>query len=128
MPPYFLRLAYMSEFLLALVAILTLWGEIGGQGHLDLMPWYLKMVLTVAMGLVTVAGTASAVARERAWNAHTIIYLLLAVALAGAMGAATYYYHLHEDDDDSNDQGLATSVVFPLVLPVRGIVAGSEDC
>jgi hypothetical protein len=118
MPPYLARLAYMSEFLLALVAILNLWSEVGGQGHLDLMPWYIKMVLTVALGLVTVAGTASAVTRERAWNAHTIVYLLLALMLAGAMAGVTYYYHLHENDDDcSDDRGLASSRLLPLALP-----------
>ena len=113
MPPFLLRLAYVSEFLLALVAILTVWSQVGGQGHLDLMPWYTKMALTTGLGLVTVAGTASAVAHERAWNAKTIACLLLALVLAVAMGGVTYYYHLHEnDDDDSSDDGsgVATSL------------------
>ncbi len=113
MPPYWLRLAYMSEFLLALVAILSMWSQVGGQGHLDLMPWYTKMALTVGLGLVTIAGTASAVAHERAWNAKTLAFLVLALALMGAMAGVTYYYHLHEnDDDDSSDQdsGVATSL------------------
>ena len=43
MPPNLLRLAYVSEFLLALLAILSLWSEVGGQGPLDLMPWYTKL-------------------------------------------------------------------------------------
>ena len=37
MPPYWLRLAFVAEFLLALVAILEVWSEVGGQNHLDLM-------------------------------------------------------------------------------------------
>jgi hypothetical protein len=32
-----LRLGYAVEFLVALLAILNLWSEVGGQGHLDLM-------------------------------------------------------------------------------------------
>jgi hypothetical protein len=112
MPPYLLRLAYVSEFLLALVAILTVWSQVGGQGHLDLMPWYTKMVLTVSLGVATVAGTASAVAHERAWNAKTIGCVLVALVLAFMMGVVTYYYHLHENDDDASDDGsgVATSL------------------
>jgi len=112
MPPYLLRLAYMAEFLLALVCVLMLWPHVGGQGHLDLMPWYTKLALPVALAFVTVMGTASAVAHERAWNAKTIACLVLALMIAGGMGGATYYYHLHENDDvDTTDvqEGVATS-------------------
>ena len=56
MPPYWVRLAYVVEFLLALIAVGLLWSEVGGQGHLDLMPWYQKLVLTVALAWVIVAG------------------------------------------------------------------------
>ena len=110
MPPYLLRLAYLSEFLLALIAILTMWSQVGGQGHLDLMPWYAKMLLTVGLGLVTVAGTAAAVSHERAWNAKTIACLLLALMLAVVMAGITYYYHVHENDDPDSDEnsGVAT--------------------
>ena len=44
-PMHILRLAYTTQFLLALLAIFVVWSEIGGQSHLDLMPWYLKLVL-----------------------------------------------------------------------------------
>ena len=43
MPPYWSRLAFVTEFLVALVAILELWSQVGGQSHLDLMPWYTKL-------------------------------------------------------------------------------------
>jgi hypothetical protein len=88
-----------------------LWSQAGGQGHLDLMPWHIKLLLTVALALVTVAGTASAVAHERAWNAKTIACLLLGLMIAGGMAAATYYYHLHENDDSnkSDDEDAAKS-------------------
>lgn len=115
MPPYLLRLAYVSEFLLAILSVLELWSQVGGQGHLDLMPWYPKFFFTVGMALLTVAGTKSAVSHERAWNAKTIACLVLALMLAGGMAGVTYYYHLHEnDDDDSDDQGVARSMLtFP---------------
>ena len=69
------------------------------------MPWYEKFVLIVALALVTVLGTAAAVARERAWNGTAIAYLLMAILILCAMGAVTYYYHLHEDEETSNTEG-----------------------
>jgi hypothetical protein len=77
---------------------------VGGQNHLDLMPWYTKLSLTMGLALVTVAGTVSAVSHERAWNAKTIGCFALALMIAGAMGGVTLYYHLHESDEaESSD-------------------------
>jgi hypothetical protein len=105
MPPNLTRLAYVSEFLLALVAVLELWSQVGGQGHLDLMPWYTKLGLTVGLALATVAGTAAAVSHPDPWNAKTIACLILALLIAAGMAAATYYYHLHESDDERDGPG-----------------------
>jgi heme/copper-type cytochrome/quinol oxidase subunit 3 len=105
MPPFLSRLAYICEFLLALVAITVVWGQVGGQGHLDLMPWYDKLVLTVALALATVLGTVAAVSHERAWNGTTIACLVIAILIACSMGAVTYYYHLHEDDETPDNEG-----------------------
>lgn len=109
MPPYWSRLAFVTEFLVALVAILEVWSEVGGQNHLDLMAWYAKLSLSLGLALVTVLGTMAAVSHERAWNAKTIACVLLAVLLAGAMAAATYYIHVHENDDsgDSDSDSVA---------------------
>ena len=117
MSPYFLRLMYMAEFLLALITILEVWSQIGGQGHLDLMPWYVKLGFVVALALMTVAGTVSAVGHERAWNAKTITCLVIAMLLTGGMGAVTYYYHVHENDDA--DSGSESDVAL-MVHAVRG--------
>jgi hypothetical protein len=127
MPPVLLRLAYVSEFLLALIAALMLWSQVGGQGHLDLMPWYDKLGLSVALALVTVLGTMSAVAHERAWNARTFAFLLMALLIAGAMAAVTYYYHVHEDDDDEGGNANVASVTLEAPLPYgRGSVSRRE--
>jgi cytochrome bd-type quinol oxidase subunit 2 len=103
MPPSFMRFAYVVEFLLALIAILLLWSQVGGQGHLDLMPWYDKLLLTVALAWVTVLATMAAVGRENAWNALTIWCLVIALLIAAAMAAITYYYHVHENDEVEDD-------------------------
>ena len=98
-----LRIAYVCEFLLALLAISVVWGQVGGQDHLDLMPWYDKFVLIFALALVTVVGTVAAVSHERAWNGITVACVAMALLLLCAMGAVTYYYHVHEDQDQDSD-------------------------
>jgi hypothetical protein len=95
------RLALTIEFLVALVAIFETWSMIGGQSHLDLMPWYAKFGFVFGLALVTVMGTLSAMAHERAWNAKTLACLLLALMIVGGMGATTYYFHVHENDDQA---------------------------
>ena len=110
MPANLLRLAYVFEFLLAILAIFELWSQVGGQGHLDLMPWYTKLGLAGGLALTTVMGTASAVRHERAWNPKTMVCVLLALLLAGGMACASYYYHLHENDDAGSDEGDGVAV------------------
>ena len=106
MPPYFLRLGYMLEFLVALLAVTDAWSQIGGQNHLDDMVWYAKFLLIVGLALAITMGTAAAVSHERVFNAKTIACLLIALAIIGAMGAATYYVHIHENDDSGgSDSG-----------------------
>ncbi len=107
MPPHILRLAYVSEFLLALVAIQEMWSEIGG--HLEFMPWYTKLCLIAGLALAVVMGTVSAVSHEKAWNARTLACCALAILIAGGMAATSYYYHLHENDDQDSagDDGVA---------------------
>jgi hypothetical protein len=127
MPPNSLRLAYMAEFLLALVSIVELWSQAGGQGHLDLMPWYTKLLLVTGLALVTVAGTVAAVAHERAWNAKTIACLLIALMLAGGMAATTYYYHLHENDDsEKDDENSSKSLLIFPARPTSGMYLMNE--
>lgn len=103
MPPHLIRLAYVAEFLLALMTVLTFWSEIGGQGHLDLMPWYTKLLLSLGLATATVLATAAAVAHSNAWNSKTLRWLGVAAAILAAMAATTYYYHLHENDDQQDE-------------------------
>jgi len=104
----------MIEFLVALVAIPETW-NIGGQGHFEYMPWYAKVGFVMGLALVTVMGTAAAMAHERAWNAKTIACLLLAAMLATGMGVTSYYYHLHENDDQAQggDDSSITLLTWP---------------
>ncbi len=96
------RLLYIIEFFLALLAILALWSQVGGQTHLDLMPWHLKLALSLAMAAASVKATVAAVTSHRAWNRRTLLWLAVVVLLGIVMGMITYYYHLNEprDEDD----------------------------
>jgi protein-S-isoprenylcysteine O-methyltransferase Ste14 len=114
-----LRIAYVCEFLLALLTISVVWSQIGGQDHLDLMPWYDKFVLIFTLALAIVTGTVAAVSRERAWNGITIACLAMALLIVCAMGAVTYYYHVHEDQDQDKDD-TAGVVYVRLHVPIGG--------
>jgi hypothetical protein len=103
-----LRLAYTTQFLIALIAVFVLWGQIGGQSHLDLMPWYLKLGLGVGSAFAAVKATAAAVARERAWNGQSLKWFGLMLALLLGCGLASYYAHMNEDaDQDDQPDGEA---------------------
>jgi hypothetical protein len=112
MPPFLLRLAYISEFFVVLIAVLMGWSQIGGQGHLDLMPWYAKLVLSVSLSLVVVLGTVAAVRQENAWNFKSVTCLIAALLIACGMAAVTYYYHLHEDDEDDDADGGTHALLY----------------
>jgi len=116
-----LRLAYAFEFLLALLAILTLWSEVGGQGHLDMMPWYTKLVCLMASAWCAVRLTAGLVEERKIWNRRTLVWLSGLILVATAMAAITYYYHLHEDTDeqDSDETATAMNIKPPLTLSME---------
>jgi len=99
-----LRLLYAIEFLIALIATYTVWSEVGGQYHLDLMAWYWKLCLGAGIAFAAVKATAAAVASQHAWNSRTLKWISIVLALALACGAVTYYYHLTEPPPDEEDQ------------------------
>jgi hypothetical protein len=110
-PAGWLRLAYAFEYLIAVLTIFTVWSEIGGQGHLDLVPWYTKLACVLGLAWCCIRFTAGMVEHSRAWNRHSIGWFLGLIFLAVAMGSITYYYHLHEEpSDDANDTTAAITL------------------
>jgi hypothetical protein len=103
-PASWLRLAYAVEFLVALVAILDVWSEVGGQGHLDLMPWYIKLACVFGLAWCCVRFTAGLVEQSKVWTPRTIAWFAGILLVGIAMGGITYYYHLHEEPADDDDQ------------------------
>jgi hypothetical protein len=98
-----LRLAYICEFLVAVVAVFTAWSEIGGQAALDVMHWAWKLSFGLALALAIVAFSASFVAEEAWFTLRTARWLAAIVALLVGMGTITYYYSLEEDNGESDD-------------------------
>ncbi len=105
-----LRLAYALEFFIALIAIVSLWSEIGGEGHLDLMPWYLKLGCISGLAWCCVRFTASLVEQQEVWTRRSIAWFAGILLFCIAMGGITYYYHLHEDPDDGDEDSTATAL------------------
>jgi len=106
-----LRLAYMFEFLIALNVVYGLWSEIGGQGHLDLLPWYTKLVCGVGLSWSVVRFTAGMVETETFWNWRTRRWFFIILLFMIAMGGIVYYFHLHESPEESgSEDASATSV------------------
>ena len=81
---------------MAIIAVYTLWSQVGGQYHLDLMFWPWKLGLGVGAAALVVALTCD--------PRRAILYGSLLILIAIAAGVVTYYYHLNEPTDDDDDQ------------------------
>jgi hypothetical protein len=118
-----LRLAYATQFLIAVIAVFVLWSEVGGQTHLDLMPWYLKLGLGGGAAFAAVKATAAAVSGQTAWNGGTLKWLGILLVLLIGCGLTSYFVHLYgESDDEDQDQDQTMSL--PLMRPGSGEVRG----
>jgi hypothetical protein len=94
----YLRIAYAIQFVVTMMAVFEIWAQVGGQGHLDLMSWYAKLLLAAALCLATVKATAAAVQGDRFWAARWWLAAVFAVIVV--MGMLTLYVHAHEPADD----------------------------
>ncbi|HEY7338092.1 MAG TPA: hypothetical protein VH639_24610 [Bryobacteraceae bacterium] len=113
-----LRLAYTTLFLIALLAVFELWSQVGGQTHLDLMPWYIKLVLGMGAAFSVVKAAASSMAGEKPWNRRTLRWTAILAVLLVCCGLASYYVHLYGEEDD-NDEDQTEQSVGRIVQPVR---------
>ena len=105
-----LRLAYATQFLIALIAVYVLWSQVGGQAHLDLLPWTVKLGLGLAASYCIVRATAASVGADRAWNPQSLRWLAFALLVLGACGFATYYAHINLEDSDEADPQQDTTI------------------
>lgn len=108
---HWLRLAYVFEYMLALQAALMLWTQVGGEGHMDLLPWYLKLCCIAFLALCVVQFTSGLVEQERFWNRKSRFWFGTLLFTAMLMGSITFYYHLHEASDDSETDQTSAALV-----------------
>jgi hypothetical protein len=104
-----LRLAYTTQFLIALIAVFFVWEEVGGPYHLELMPWWLKLGLGTGIAYAIVRATAAAVERDSVWNKGTLRWCVLMGILGIACVVANYYCDLYGESDqpDASDTSIA---------------------
>ena len=104
-----LRLAYATQFLIAVIAVFTLWGEVGGQNHLDLVPWWIKLGLGAGTAFAVVKATMAAVSGEHAWNSGTLKWFGITLALLLGCGLTSYYFHVYGEGDEQDEEETQTS-------------------
>jgi hypothetical protein len=117
MTPRLIRPFLIVEFLLAVQVWLTLWSEVGGQYHLDLMFWPWKFGITMAAACLTTAITANLFHNNGDFTRRAVVYAAMLFAVAVVAGVVTYYYHMNEPTDDGN--GDAQSTATALLQPAR---------
>ncbi len=121
-PAAWLRLALAFEFLLTSLVVLEMWTQVGGQGHMDMLPWYLKLSCISLVSWFTVKLTAAVMEQPKTWHRRSRLWLSGVLLMCAAMGGITFYYHLHEvTDQPDTDENASTSVrnVVPRRPPSR---------
>jgi hypothetical protein len=104
-----LQVLYAIEFLIALIAVYTVWREVGGAGHLDYMQWYWKAIVGIPAAYAAVRLTVALASTGPGRTRQLLFWLGFLAALAVSAGALTYYTHLHEpQDEDEQDPGSIT--------------------
>ena len=98
-----LRLVFICEFLIALIAIFSAWSEIGGQATLDLMHWSFKLVLGAGLAGSVVAFSAAMVKDDAIWTLRSARWLAAIVLLLCGMGVVTYFYLQQVEAGDSDE-------------------------
>lgn len=116
MTPRLLRLAYVFEFLVALVAIFATWSEVGGQAALDLMYWGWKLTLGCGLAAAIVAYTAALVTEVSIWSLRSARWLLVILLLAGTIGAVTYFYAMQVETNEPEEGSTISRLSVPQVL------------
>jgi hypothetical protein len=86
---------------------MSVWSEIGGEAHLDLMPWYVKLFCILGLAWCCVRFTAGIVEQQEIWTRRTITWFAGILLFCIAMGGITYYYHLQEETDQGDEDTTA---------------------
>lgn len=117
-----LRPLLIVEFLIAIQVFFTLWSQVGGQYHLDIMFWPWKLGISIAAALLITAITASIIRHDGEITRRALMFGSLLLVTLGIAGIVTYYYHLNEptdqqQDDDEDEPAKISAIVQPEPLP-----------
>jgi hypothetical protein len=112
-----LRPLLIVEFLIAVQTIYTIWSEVGGQYHLDLMFWPWKLAIGLISSGLIVAITANLVRNEGKITGRALMFCSFLIVTFIVAGVVTYYYHLNEPADQNEDQDDEPSKISQLALP-----------
>jgi hypothetical protein len=112
-----LRPLLIVEFLIAAQTIFTVWSEIGGQYHLDIIFWPWKLGISMVAASLIVAITANLVRNDGNITGRAILFGSFLIATALLAGMVTYYYHLNEPQDDDEDQDDSPAKISRIFTP-----------
>jgi hypothetical protein len=104
-----LRLAYATQFLIALIAVCVVWRQVGGQSHFEALPWYTTAGLIAGVSFAAVKATAEAVSHESAWNPATLKWCAILAMLLVGCGMASLYSHNYLENDEPAEGETVTS-------------------
>jgi hypothetical protein len=89
--------------------VFVLWSQVGGQTHLDPLPWYVKLGLGVGSAFAAVKATAEAVSQDVAWNRGTLKWFSILLGLIAGCGLASLYSHNFLESQEPADEETVTS-------------------
>jgi hypothetical protein len=95
--------------MIGLIATFVVWGQVGGQTHLDMMPWHVKLGLGAGVAYAAVRATMSAVDGKPAWNGGTLKWFGIMLALVVACGLSSYYFHIYGEGEEEGEEETVTS-------------------
>jgi hypothetical protein len=121
----FLRPLLIAEFLLALQVIFTVWSQVGGQYHLDLMFWPWKLGVSVVAAALIVAITGNLVRSDGTISRRSVAYLAVLIATIVVAGVVTYYYHVNEPSDNGDEEDQPVRISRVENVPPAIFVAGA---
>jgi hypothetical protein len=89
--------------------VFEVWSQVGGQTHLEALPWHIKLGLGAGVAFAAAKATAEAVSAERAWHRGTLKWCSILLGLLVGCGMASLYSHNFLENDQPAEEETVTS-------------------